>query len=121
MNTIDLERLEGDVRHVLSRTNNDPAMKAADLGRLSAEAVQAQYENAAREVEEMGNAIKDRIQKLEAALRECDADMKYVAEAAIAIREKGKHVHLQIQEASTLSQEIRAAASEFTKKVTNGS
>jgi predicted LPLAT superfamily acyltransferase len=88
-----------------------------DLGRLSAEAVQAQYEEAAKSVEAMGNAVKDRIVKLEAALHECDADMKALAEMAASVREKGKLIFAQIEEANNVSKDIRTACEDFKKKV----
>jgi len=104
--------------HMSEHEHNMPKPVAAeDLGRLSAEAVQAQYEKAAAAVEEMGTAVKERISKLEGALRETDADMKLLSEAAAAIREKGKLVYLQIEEANILSQDIRAAADGFKLKV----
>jgi hypothetical protein len=77
------------------------------LGRLSAEAVQAQYETAAKSVEAMGDEVRVRIAKLEAALAECDADMRLIAEGANAIREKGKLVSLQIEEAAIQCKDIR--------------
>jgi len=88
-----------------------------DLGRMSAEAVMAQYEAAAKAVEEMGVAVKERISKISAALIECDADMKEIAETANSIREKGKLVQAQIEEASALSSSIRDACVDFKKRV----
>jgi uncharacterized coiled-coil DUF342 family protein len=88
-----------------------------DLGRMSAEAVLTQYEAAAKAVEEMGDAVKERVRNIAGALLECDADMKEIAETAASIREKGKHVQVQIEEASALSSSIRSACIEFKKKV----
>jgi uncharacterized coiled-coil DUF342 family protein len=61
--------------------------------------------------------VKDRVQKIAAALLECDKDMKEIAETAQSIREKGNHVRIQIEEASALSNDIRSACIEFKKKV----
>jgi hypothetical protein len=83
-----------------------------NIGRVPPEAVQTQFENAAKSVEEMGIAAKERIAKLEAALRECDADMKLITETATAIREKGKLIYTQIEEVN-----IRSACADFKKKV----
>src|SRR5580765_6860218 len=84
-----------------------PPIPAENLGRLSAEAVQAQYETAAEAVQTMGAEVKTRITKLEAAMADCDMCMKTLAEAAAAIREKGKLVYAQIEESATLCTEIR--------------
>jgi hypothetical protein len=96
------------------------ALSDVDLGRLSAEAVQTQYETAARNVEEMGAAVKERIAALEEALRECDRDMKLLGEAANAIRDKGRLAYAQIEHTAQVSTAIRAVCEEFQKKFENG-
>ena len=80
---------------------------ALDIGRLSADAVKEQYERAAQAVEEMGKAVTERIARLEAALRNCDADMKILEDAAVAIREKGNLVYAEIEHTNAVSNEIR--------------
>lgn len=88
-----------------------------DIGKLSAEAVQAQYEHAARSVEHMGEEIQDRIRKLNAALGECHGDMGLLAEAAKAIRDKGHLVAAQIQEAANVSKTIRETCAAIGSKL----
>jgi len=88
-----------------------------EIGRLSAEAVQSQYEAAAKAVEDMGTAVIDRIKKLENALRECDRDMKLLGEVAATIRDKGNLVYAQIEETSSVSKDLRAIAEGFRVKV----
>ena len=115
-----VDTLEREMQDALKRQQIGQAVEHVneeDVGRLSAEAVLAQYEFAAKGVETMGDEIKDRISKLETAMREADEAMKLVAEAAAAIREKGKLVHLQIEEATQLSKDIRDACVEFRRKV----
>jgi hypothetical protein len=97
-----------------------PPIDDADLGRLSAEAVLTQYETAARNVEEMGAAVKERIAALEEALRECDRDMKLLGEAANAIRDKGKLAYAHIEHTAQVSSAIRSVCAEFQKKFENG-
>jgi len=101
----------------LAKSDDSQATRMHDLGRMTAEAVMTQYESAAKAVEEMGQSVKDRVHKLEAAMIECDKDMKLIEEAAKAIREKGNLVQVQIEEVSSLSSDIRAACEEFKKKV----
>lgn len=88
-----------------------------DVGRLSAEAIVQQYENAAKQVEEMGNDIKNSAAKLTAALAEHDADMKMIAETAQAIRDRGKEIFLRIENASHITTELRATCAELRKKI----
>jgi hypothetical protein len=141
MSDLDILRgVETEVRAAVVDRNQPQTFKpvtiaAEDLGRLSAEAVQAQYEYAARSVEGMGDAIRDRMDKLSAsmadsqkdmqllasaaeqAMKKCEADMKLLTEAAAAIRDKGKFVYAQIDEASAVSKSIGATAAEFKAKL----
>jgi len=112
--------IEGEISDLLQRRAAQPVIMPAvdtNLGRMSAEAVLAQYEAAAKAVEEMGGEIKDRIRRLEAALTEADETMKKLAEAAKGIRDQGKRVQVQIEEASAVSSDIRAACIEVMRKV----
>ena len=122
LRTVDADNLESEISDML-RTDRRPlvtqplAPEPDDIGRLSAEAVLAQYDHAAKCVEELGLEVKDRIRKLEDQLKEADADLKLIGEAANKIREKGKLVHMQIEEASQLSKDIRETCAEFVRKV----
>ena len=118
----DADDFEGQLGEILRDTRQRPVTQPAapepdDIGRLSAEAVLAQYDHAAKCVEELGLEVKDRIRKLEDQLKEADADLKLIGEAANKIREKGKLVHMQIEEASQLSKDIRETCAEFVRKV----
>jgi hypothetical protein len=64
------------------------AKQANDIGRLSANAVQAQYEVTVKAVDDMGLAVQDRIRKLEHDLKELHKDMTLLAEVAATIRNK---------------------------------
>jgi len=116
---INFDTLEREVQEARERRMPAPTdqLSEKDIGRLSAEAVLSQYEAAAKSVEGMGDEIKDRIKKLEAALVEADKDLKLVAEAAAAIREKGRLVQIQIEEASGVSQDIRTMCTNLRKKI----
>jgi hypothetical protein len=88
-----------------------------DLGRLSAQAVLAQYEAAAKHVEDMGLAIKERIAALETCLHECDQDLRLLGDAAQVIRDKGKLAYAHIEHTSALSKEIRGLCTDFRQKM----
>ena len=115
---ISLDTLEHELMEARDQRRQVPLeLSEKDIGRLSAEAVLGQYEAAAKSVEGMGDEIKDRIKKLEGALVEADKDLKLVAEAAAAIREKGRLVQIQIEEASGVSQDIRTMCTNLRKKI----
>jgi methyl-accepting chemotaxis protein len=88
-----------------------------ELGKISAEAIVQQYEAAAKQVEEMGNEIRESTKKLAAALAEHNEDMKLIAETVQAIRERGKTIFLQIEDASNITTELRATCVELKKKI----
>jgi uncharacterized coiled-coil DUF342 family protein len=89
-----------------------------NLGKMSAEAVRAQYEVAAKAFEIMGDEVKDRIDKLHASLELADASMKQLAEAAAAIREEGRLAHTQIEEMSGVAKLIHHLHGQVMKKIT---
>ncbi len=115
----DLSRLEDDL-HGEQKTT-PPRLREApridELGRMSAEAVLAQYEATAQEVEKMGDTVKDSVKKLGQAMIECDNDMKVVMETAAAIRDKGKHNEALIARISDMSKVIREACAAFKKQM----
>jgi len=121
----ELDQLTRDTKRILDTSMgvkapppDDPLHDdAQELRKLTADAVMAQYEAAAKAVETMGEEVKQRINRLQAALEECHDDMKLVAESAAAIREKGKHAQVVIDEMSSLSGDIRRAVTELMKKV----
>jgi hypothetical protein len=115
---IDMEAELGQLLRTSSKALPVPVTKKIDdLGRMSGEAIMAQYEAAARSVEDMGEHVKERIAKLEAAMVECHKDMRLITEAAVFIREKGIVVQKQIEEAAAVSNDIRSAVTEFKRKV----
>jgi hypothetical protein len=121
---VDLDALEDEIKEMtgnparrLSPVLPD-AQPEADIGRLSADAVLEQFKMAAKSVEEMGEEIQARIRALEGSLKECDADMKLLAEAAVAIREKGKLAHAEIERTAAVSKDIREIVAAIKNKLT---
>jgi hypothetical protein len=135
---VDLDALENDVSNLLQLDGHNvtPNMirRAAhleplpqqqelhqqvhhDLGKLSADAVLEQYEQAAKAVASMGDEVQTRVRSLKSMLEECDNDMKLLEEAAIAIKEKGKLAHAEIERTSAVSKDIRAVVADVMKKI----
>jgi methyl-accepting chemotaxis protein len=112
---VQMDKLERELRQVV---NGGPPAHVEDLGRMSAEAVLAQYETAAREFEIMGDEIKARIEKLQASLDDAHEALRLLADAAKAIRDKGQLAHAQIEEMSAVTKHVRDAVAEATKKIT---
>jgi uncharacterized coiled-coil DUF342 family protein len=114
---IDMEHELGQLLKTASQPLVPMVKKVDDLGKMSGEAIMAQYEAAARSVEEMGEEVKERIAKLEAAMEECHKDMRLITEAAVFIREKGTAMRAEIEKASEVSNDIRSAVNEFKRKM----
>ena len=117
---VDLDALENEVTKNLTKLGPlAPArmQPEPDLGKLSADAVLEQFKMAAKSVEEMGEEIQIRIRALEAAMQECDSDMKLLKDAADAIRDKGKHAHAEIERTSAVSKDIREIVAAIKTKL----
>jgi len=110
----ELEQLDQLVNDINVRQST---AKAPDLGRLSAEAVQASYHAAAKAVEELKGPLMERSAKLEAAQQGCYDAMKALEEWIQKIHDTGHLVALQIEEANALSSEMIKMSTEFISKV----
>ena len=117
MNDRNLRVLENEITRAQALDYAPPSRALDDLGRMSADAVLAQYEATAKEVEAMGDLVKASVRKLGQSLIECDNDMKVVAETAAAIRDKGKHHEALISQISDMSKAIREACAAFQKQM----
>jgi hypothetical protein len=87
------------------------------VGQMAADAVQQVYEATAREVEVMAVEVKERIAKLSQALAEADADLKWIGEAAAAIRLKGTEVRATVERAAATSKSIRDACAHAQEQI----
>jgi hypothetical protein len=89
----------------------------SDLGRMSAEAVQKQYDAAAEAFTRLGEDVRRTADQLQDALDECEADLKLLEEGAKAIMDKGKTHALRVQRASQKSQALRAGVTDLLKHI----
>jgi hypothetical protein len=88
-----------------------------DVGRLTAEAVVRQYEEAAKEVEAMGAELKERLKKLDATKDDAVRAMEEIKETAAAYRDAGKRVFLDIEDCSLMNAEVRKTCAELKDKI----
>ena len=88
-----------------------------DIGRLSADAVMATAEGAAKEVEKLKEMVKELAPQLEASMAEMDKSLATIAEAAKQVRDRGERTRLQVQAANDLAKDIAAKCAEFSKMV----
>ena len=103
------------ISHIPDRTV--PVEQMPDIGKLSAEAVLKQYEQTAKDVEELGVTVKEWIAKLEAILKDCHEDLDLISKAAQHVRSKGDAIYAVIDQATQVSKMIRDTCTDFTNKV----
>jgi hypothetical protein len=87
------------------------------IGKLSAEAVIAQYEGAVKALEEMGETLIDCVKRAEKMAGECKAAIAYVEDTAQKYREEAKLIFDRIEQASVMTAEVRSVCEEMRKKI----
>jgi hypothetical protein len=90
---------------------------ATEIGKLSAEAVVAEYEAAAKEIEAMGVELIERVKQCEAMTRDALAVTEELKETARRYREEAKRVFLQIENCSRVTAEVRQTCTELKEKI----
>jgi hypothetical protein len=87
------------------------------IGKLSAEAVIAQYEGAVKALEAMGTTLIDCVQRAEKMAAGCKDAIAYVQDTAQKYREEAKVVFDRIEQASVMTAEVRSLCDEMRKKI----
>jgi methyl-accepting chemotaxis protein len=111
----------GEVARSVRRPERTPLDQVPDntpdIGRLSADAVMATAEAAAKEVESLKSMVKELAPELEKSMAEMDKSLATIAEAAKQVRDRGERTRLQVQAANDLAKDIAAKCAEFSKMV----
>jgi hypothetical protein len=90
---------------------------ATEIGKLSAEAIVAEYEAAAKDIEAMGAELIKRVKQCETMTQDALAVTKEMKATAARYREEAKRVFLQIQECSLITAEVRKTCTELKEKI----
>jgi hypothetical protein len=91
--------------------------EVGEIGQLSAEAVIAECEAAAKQVEAMGEELKARLARIDVMKADAMAVLEEIKETAAAHREEGKRVFLQIEDCTNLMAEVRATCQMLKGKI----
>jgi hypothetical protein len=89
------------------------------LGKLSAEAVIAQYEDAVKALEAMGTTLIDCVQRAEKMAAGCKDAIAYVQDTAQKYREEAKLIFDRIQQATVMTAEVRSVCDDMRKRIDN--
>jgi hypothetical protein len=87
------------------------------IGKLTAEAVTAQYEGAVKALEAMGTTLIDCVKRAEKMAAGCKEAIAYVQDTAQKYREEAKVIFDRIEQASVATAEVRSLCDEMRKKI----
>jgi chromatin segregation and condensation protein Rec8/ScpA/Scc1 (kleisin family) len=90
---------------------------ATEVGKLSAEAVVREYEAAAKEIEEMGAELIERVKQCEAMTRDALAVTEEMNEIATSYRAEAKRIFLHIEDCSLMTAEVRKTCTELKERI----
>lgn len=133
----DVSRLEDDVRELAqqkplhiqavdypSRTAAPPVPEyvshrddATEIGKLSAEAIIKEYEETAKEIEGIGEVVKDMVQRCEQLAGSASIMLKDIKATAERYRKEGKRMFQEIENCSSTTDEVRRLCESFRDKV----
>jgi hypothetical protein len=135
----DVSRLEEDVRDVAQqqkpqhiqavdyapRTAAPPVPDyvshrddATEIGKLSAEAIVKEYEETAKEIEAIGEFVKEMVQRCEQLAMSASTMLKDVKSTAARYRKEGKRMFQEIETCSSTADEVRRLCENFRDKIT---
>jgi len=89
----------------------------AEIGKVSAEAVEATFKTAAHALEELGNELRDRMRAIEQLTGEMSEALKTINDLVNDYREAGKVQAAKIEAASQMTAEVRKACEDMRVKL----
>jgi hypothetical protein len=133
----DVSRLEDEVRDVVLQ--KQPLVQAADyapraaaspvpeyvshgegvseIGKLSAEAIVKEYEETAKEIEAIGEVVREMVQRCEQLTASASDMLKDIKTTAMRYRKEGKRMFDEIESCSMTTDEVRKLCGSFRDKI----
>ncbi|MBR1125002.1 hypothetical protein JQ628_26010 [Bradyrhizobium lablabi] len=134
----DASRLEGEVRDAVQQSQ--PRVQALDflprtalaprvpdyvshrddvteIGKLSAEAIVKEYEETAKEIETMGDVVREMVQRTEQLTASASAMLADIKATAARYRKEGKRMFTEIESCSSATDEVRRLCESFRDKL----
>jgi hypothetical protein len=133
----DVSQIEGDIREAVHQSSpNIQAVETApqpakpqlpdyvshrddvsEIGKLSAEAVAREYEATAKEIEAMGEVVRDMVQRCEQLTTSASSMLKDIKATATRYRQEGKRIFEEIESCSSAADEVRKMCEGFRDKI----
>jgi hypothetical protein len=88
-----------------------------EIGKLSAEAIVREYEVTAREIEAMGELVKEMVQRCEALSTSASSTLRDIKDTAMRYRQEGKRIFNEIEACSSTTDEVRRMCESFRDKI----
>ena len=134
----DVNRLEDEVREAAHQ--NPPHVQALDrapritsappvpdyvshrddvseIGKLSAEAIVKEYEETAKEIETMGEVVREMVQRCEQLSSSASSMLKDIKATATRYRKEGKRMFTEIESCLSATDEVRRMCEAFRDKI----
>lgn len=89
----------------------------SEIGKLSAEAIVKEYEETAKEIETMGNVVREMVQRCEQLTASASAMLKDIKSTAARYRKEGKRMFTEIESCSSATDEVRRLCESFRDKL----
>jgi phage host-nuclease inhibitor protein Gam len=89
----------------------------SEIGKLSAEAIVKEYEETAKEIETMGNVVREMVQRCEQLTCSASAMLKDIKSTAARYRKEGKRMFTEIESCSSATDEVRRLCESFRDKL----
>ena len=89
----------------------------SEIGKLSAEALVKEYEETAKEIETMGNVVREMVQRCEQLTSSASAMLKDIKSTAARYRKEGKRMFTEIESCSSATDEVRRLCGSFRDKL----
>jgi signal transduction protein with GAF and PtsI domain len=89
----------------------------SEIGKLSAEAIGKEYEETAKEIEAMGNVVREMVQRCDQLSASASAMLKDIKSTAASYRKEGKRMFTEIESCSSATDEVRRLCESFRDKL----
>jgi signal transduction protein with GAF and PtsI domain len=89
----------------------------SEIGKLSAEAIVKEYEETAKEIEAMGDVVREMVQRCEQLSGSASSMLKDIKMTATRYRKEGKRMFTEIESCSSAADEVRRLCETFRDKI----
>lgn len=90
---------------------------ATEIGKLSAEAIVREYEVTAKEIEAVGEFVKEMAQRCEQLTTSASEMLKEIKTTAARYRKEGKRIFNEIESCSSATDEVRQLCGTFRDRI----